>query len=77
MLSNTRITITSETLNGSTRAASYTALLDLTNKKVTLNIVHSDDNFKETTREDQENFEAYAYSVLDQIASQAPPASQA
>ena len=71
MLSNQRVTITAETLNGSTRAASYTALLDLTNKKVTLNVVHADDSYKETTRADQEEFETYAYSILDQISSQA------
>ena len=71
MLSNKRVTITAETLNGSTRAASYTALLDTTNRKITLNVVHADDSYKETTRADQEQFETYAYSILDQISSQA------
>lgn len=67
MLSNPRVTVTAETLNGSTRAASYTALLDLTNNKITLNVVHADDSYKETTRDDQEKFENNAYSILDQI----------
>ena len=46
-------------------------LLDLTNKKVTLNVVHADDSYKETTSADQEEVETYAYSILDQISSQA------
>ena len=67
MLSNQRGTITAETLIDGTRAASYTALLDLTNRKVTLNVVHADDSYKETTRADQEKFEEKVYPILDQI----------
>ena len=67
MLSNQRVTITAETLIDGTRAASYTALLDLTNRKVTLNVVHTDDNYKKTTRADQEKFEEKVYPILDQI----------
>ena len=67
MLSNQRVTITAETLIDGTRAASYTALLDLTNRKVTLNVVHADDSYKETTRADQEEFEEKVYPILDQI----------
>ena len=66
-LSNKRVTITAETLIDGTRAASYTALLDLTNRKITLNVVHADENHKDATRADQEKFEAKAYPILDQI----------
>ena len=67
MLSNQRVTITAETIIEGTRAASYTALLDLTNKKVTLNVVHADNINKDTTRADQEKFEEKVYPILDQI----------
>ena len=69
-LSNPRVTITAETIIDGTRAASYTALLDLTNptnKKVTLNVVHADDSHKVDTRADQEKFEEKVYPILDQI----------
>lgn len=70
-LNNKRVSITAETLQDSTRIANYSAILDVASKKITLTVTHSDDVYKETTRADQEEFETYAYAVLDQITSEA------
>ena len=70
MLNNKRINISAETLEGTTRVATYLASLDVATKKITLTVVHADDSYKETTRADQEEFETYAYAVLDQISAQ-------
>lgn len=69
-LNNKRVTISAETLQDSTRIANYTAILDVASKKITLTVTHSDDAYKEITRADQEDFETYAYGLLDQINSQ-------
>lgn len=68
-LNNKRVSISAETLQGTTRIANYSAILDVTTKKVTLTVTHSDDAYKETTRADQEEFETYAYALLDQISA--------
>lgn len=71
MLSNNRITIVADSVVGENKIASFGAILNIDNMDLSLTTRHIDKDackiYRDVVREDQKEFEDYAYSLQDML----------
>lgn len=81
MLNNQRITIIADTVVDDVKIASYGAVLDVTNNKLSLTSRNIEEEtckaYKETVRADRAEFEDFAYELQDTISAIAITKEQA